>query len=208
MSTLASKPLLTPEEYLVIEDAAEFKSEFYDGEMFAMSGGGYDHSIIATNLTAQLHARLRGGPCRPLNNDLRVQVPATEFYTYPDVSVLCGAPRFAAQSRTTIANPTLIVEVLSPSTERYDRTAKFWHYQKLATLQDYVLVTQDAPQVERFSRQGEQWVYAAYKGLESGLPLPALSIEIPLKEIYEGVAFLSPEPLADEKLKHPRPPIS
>ncbi len=207
MNTVASKPRLTPEEYLVIEDAAGWKSEFYDGEMFAMSGGSYDHSVIATNVTTYLQIRLQGRPCRPLNAEMRLHVPESTFYAYPDASVVCGPPQYAPGSKTTIVNPTLIVEVLSPSTERYDRTAKFWHYQRLATLQDYVLVTQDAPQVERFSRQGDQWLYAAYKNLESRLPLPALGIEVPLKEIYEGVEFPPAAPTADEHPKHPRPPV-
>ena len=207
MSTVWSKPRLTPEEYLAIEDAAEFKSEFHEGEMFAMSGGSYDHSAIATNVTTYLQIRLQGRPCRPLNTEMRLHVPDTTFYAYPDASVVCGSPQYAANSRTTIVNPTLIVEVLSPSTERYDRTAKFWHYQQLTTLQDYVLVTQDAPQVERFSRQGDQWLYTAYKGLESSLPLPVLSIEIPLREIYEDVEFSSPPSMTQDHPAHSHPPL-
>ena len=174
-----------------MEDAAEFKSEFYDGEMFAMSGGSYDHSVIATNTTTYLQIRLQGRPCRPLNTEMRLHVPESTFYAYPDASVVCGPPQYAAKSTTTIINPTVIVEVLSPSTERYDRTAKFWNYQKLATLQEYLLITQDAPQVERFSRQADQWFYTACKGLNASVSLPGLGIEIPLRELYEGVEFPS-----------------
>lgn len=194
MSSALPKPPLTVEEYLAFEEAAFAKSEFRDGEMFAMSGGSYEHSAISTNITTKLQNRLGGGPCRPLNAEMRVHVPGTQLYVYPDATVLCGPPQFATKSRTTIINPTLIVEVLSPPTERYDRTSKFWDYQKLATLKSYILVTQDVPQVECFARQpgnlsSDQWLYTAYHGMESVLPLPELNIELPLREIYEGVDF-------------------
>ena len=203
MSTVAFKRRLTPEEYLVIEAAATFKSEFRDGEMYAMSGGNFEHTAITSNTQGQLYMRLRGGPRRQLNPDQRVHVPGTQLYVYPDVTVLCATPQFADAGRTTVINPTLIVEVLSPSTERYDRTEKFWNYQGLASFSDYLLVSQDAPVVEHFLRrtvdgQSSQWLYEAYKGLDAVVKLPALNIEIPLAEIYEKIDFPPAKPSSDD----------
>ena len=194
MSTAATKQRLTPEEYLAIEALATVKSEYRDGKMYAMSGASFEHTAIASNTQGQMYLRLQGGPCRQLNPDLRVNVPGTQFYVYPDVTILCGAPRFADAGRTTVVNPTLIVEVLSPSSERYDRTEKFWNYQGIDTFTDYLLIAQDAPTVEHFFRQrvGEhasQWLYEAYKGLDAVVPLPSLKIEVPLSSIYEGIDF-------------------
>ena len=213
MSTTAAKQRLSVEEYLAIEEAANRKSEFYDGEMFAMAGGSFAHSLIATNILAGLRDRLRGGPCRPLNSDLRVVVAKSGLYTYPDVSVVCGPPQFAASSATTLVNPSMIVEVLSPSTERYDRTAKFWHYEKIESLRDYLLVTQDEAFVQHFFRQApgsqqpEQWFYAAYKGMEEILRLPSLKIELPLREVYEGVELSPPVEPPPEQPLSPGPPM-
>ena len=194
MSTADTKTRLTPEEYLAVENAASFRSEYRDGEMYAMSGAAYEHTAIASNIQGEMHTRLKGGACRPSNFDLRVYVPATQFYTYPDVTVVCGPPQFADAGRTTIVNPSLIVEVLSPSTEHYDRTAKFWNYQSIDSLQDYLLIAQETPLVEHFFRQttdkpANRWLYTAYKGLAAILRLPSLNIELPLREIYEGVVF-------------------
>ena len=196
MNPVASKRRLTPEEYLAIEAAAAFKSEFRDGEMYAMSGGNFEHTAITSNTQGQLYMRLRGGPCRQLNPDQRVHVPGTQLYVYPDITVICAPPQFADAGRTTVVNPTLIVEVLSPSTERYDRTEKFWNYQGLASFSDYLLISQDAPAVEHFFRrtvagQSSQWLYEAYKGLDAVVRLPTLNIEIPLSEIYEKIDFPS-----------------
>ncbi len=193
MSVAISKPHLSPEEYLTIENAAAFKSEYHDGEMYAMSGGSYEHTIISTNLSIALGTRLRGGRGRTLNPELRVHVPDSPSYYYPDASVVCGTPLFVDTGRTTVSNPTLVVEILSPSSERDDRTKKFWDYQKLSSMKEYVLVTQDAPQVECFIRPSgeasDQWLYNAYKGLDTVLRLTSLGIEFPLNEIYEGVEF-------------------
>ena len=194
MSTAASKPRLTPEEYLAIESLATVKSEYRDGEMYAMSGASFEHTAITSNTQGQLYVRLRGGLCRPLIPDQRVHVPNTQLYVYPDITVLCAPPQFADIGRTTVSNPTLIVEVLSPSTERYDRTEKFWNYQGLPSLSDYLLISQDTPVVEHFFRRmtGEQpgqWLYEVSKGLDTVVKLPALGIEIPLRDIYENIDF-------------------
>lgn len=207
MNTAASKHRLTVEEYLAIEETAGYKSEFYDGEMFAMSGGNFTHSTLKVNLYGQLYARLRGGECRLSDSDMRVLVPATGLHVYPDASVVCGPPQFTSAQETTLVNPHLIVEVLSPSTERYDRTSKFWHYQTIASFTDYVLVTQDTPQVEHFHRNANgEWLYQSYKGLDAVLKLPAQRIEIPLHEIYDNVVFAATTAASDD-VSHPNPPI-
>ncbi len=212
MSTAATKQRLTPEEYLAIENASEDKSEYYDGEMYAMSGGSFTHSVIAANIGGELYNRLRGGSCRPLSSDMRVQVPSTHLYTYPDVSVVCGAPQFAANSANTLINPILVAEVLSPSTEGYDRTTKFWHYQKIETLRDYILAAQDTPRVEHFFRQTgsqlpEPWLYTVYEGLDTILRLPSLNIELPLRAIYGHVSFEKPPESPADDSDRPRSPI-
>src|SRR5208283_3813720 len=127
MST-QSKTFLTPEQYLEIERKAEFKSEYYQGEMFAMSGARFAHIGIVANAVASLHQQLRGGPCRPLSNDMRVRVTPTGLYTYPDVVIVCGEPQFLDSTFDTLLNPSVIIEVLSESTEVYDRTRKFEQY--------------------------------------------------------------------------------
>ena len=206
VNATAPKRRLSVEEYLAIEETAEYKSEFYDGEMFAMSGGNFTHSTLKINLYGLLYARLRGGRCRLADSDMRVLVPATGLHVYPDAAVICGTPQFTSPRETTLTNPTLIVEVLSPSTERYDRTTKFWHYQTVPSFTDYVLVTQDTPQVEHFHRNVDgEWLYRAYKGLDAVLKLPAQTIEIPLRDLYENIVFGVPEVPPDD-VSHPNFP--
>src|SRR5437867_3079283 len=149
-------------EYLAIERRAEFKSEFFDGEMFAMAGGTPAHSLIATNLAREFGNLLKTHPCTAYNSDLRVKIEATGLHTYPDLSVVCGPLRFADQEQDTIVNPVLVAEVLSDSTEAYDRGKKFEHYQQVPTLREYLLVSQTEPRVEQFIRQdGGQWLWRA-----------------------------------------------
>ena len=184
---------LTAAEYLVIERAAEFKSEFYDGEMFAMAGASREHVSVNDALVGELYARLRGGPCRVYSRDLRVRVDATGLYTYPDVVVLCGPGEYDPADRDTLTNPTALIEVLSPTTERYDRGAKFRMYQRLPSLKEYVLVAQDAPAVERYVRQPDgQWTFVAFVGLDAELELTSVPVRVPLVDVYRGVEFPSP----------------
>src|SRR5215467_426665 len=137
------KTFLTPEQYLEIERKAEYKSEYYNGEMFAIAGPSLAHVFLVDNLTWELRRQLQGGPCRTASNDLRVFIPATGLFTYPDVVILCGEPRVRDSYLDTLLNPTVLVEVLSPSTEAYDRGLKFEHYQSIDTLREYVLVSCD-----------------------------------------------------------------
>lgn len=186
-----SRPLAET-EYLEIERAAQFKSEFFQGEMFAMAGGTLQHSLIVTNLARQFGNRLEGGNCLPYNADLRLKIEATGLYTYPDLSVICGSPRFAEGTDDTVVNPTVLVEVLSDSTEAYDRGKKFEHYRQIPTLQEYLLVSQQAPQIEQFIRQADgRWLLNEAAGIEQHLELPSLGIVIPLAEIFAKVNFVS-----------------
>ena len=189
------KNLLTPEQYLDRESAAEFKSEYFAGEMFAMAGGSPRHNRIALNLAAELRSALRGKGCRPFNSDLRVKIDATGLYTYPDVAVVCGEPEIESSQRCeTLLNPTLIVEVLSDSTETYDRTTKFRHYQKIETFREYVLVSQHEARVERFVRQDDGgWSYFIHEGLE--VAFAAVPATLTLAEIYLDVEFPPAGPL-------------
>lgn len=187
MSTI-SQPLVTPEEYLARERRAEYRSDLVNGRVYAMTGASEAHNLIAGNVFAALHAQLRGRPCRTYQSDMRVKVSETGMYTYPDVIALCGAPAFEDAHVDTLLNPNVIVEVLSASTERYDRGEKFAHYRRLGSLQEYVLVAQDRVRVEHYRRQGEQWLLTEVADLEASLELPTLGCSIPLAEIYDRVA--------------------
>jgi Uma2 family endonuclease len=189
-----SRPL-TEVEYLEVERAAAFKSEFYQGEMFAMAGGTPQHSLIATNLAGEFRQRLRGGKCVAYNAGLRLKIEATGLYTYPDLSVICGPLRFAEGMDDTVVNPTVLVEVLSDSTEACDRGEKFQHYRQVATLYEYLLVSQRAPRIEQFVRQADGgWLLSEAAGMEKSLELPSLGIVISLAEVFAQVDFV-PGPL-------------
>jgi Uma2 family endonuclease len=197
---------LTVEQYLEIERAADQKSEFYDGEMFAMSGGSRFHSTISVNLGREFSLALKGRPCLTLNSDMRVKAPSG-LYTYPDLSALCGEPRFEGKAEDILLNPMVVVEVLSPSTEAYDRGAKFRHYGTIPSLKEYILISQDVPSVERFVLgEDNQWTFTRVEGLEGFLEVSALDIRIPTREIYANVTF-APEDvqaLSDQDQRRPR----
>jgi Uma2 family endonuclease len=200
MSLPQTSRRLTEAEYLEIERAAEFKSEFFDGEMFAMAGGTPQHSLIATNLAAEFQNRLKNHACTAYNTDLRIKVEATGLLTYPDLSVICGPLQFAEGTDDTVMNPTVLVEVLSNSTEAYDRGRKFEHYRQIPTLQEYLLVSQLEPRIEQFVRQSDgRWLLNEAAGMEKKLELPSLKITIALSEIFAKVNFV-PAPI--------RPPAS
>ena len=177
-------------EYLARERVAVGKSEYYRGEIFAMAGGSVRHNTIGGNLFASLRGRLRGSPCRPYNSDQRIRIPANGLATYPDLSIVCGEYQIDADDRDGIINPRVIFEVLSKSTESYDRGKKFDLYRQLDSLHEYILVAQDAPQVERFVRQDDgSWILTVIKDREAVLELQSLAAELPLSEIYEDVKF-------------------
>jgi Uma2 family endonuclease len=194
------KRKLTEAEYLAIERSAEFKSEFFNGEMFPMQGPGgplgmagatFEHNRVKENLAIALAAALRGGPYQSLSSDMKVKVSSTGLYTYPDILVVCGQPQFPdAESTDILLNPAVLIEVLSPSTEKYDRGAKFRQYQQLPSLKEYVLVSQDEPVCERFVRQpDDSWLLTTVTGLESRLDFVSVAASIPLAEIYSGITF-------------------
>jgi Uma2 family endonuclease len=191
MGSMATQPILrlTEEQYMEIERTADCRSEFFDGAMFAMSGGTSAHSWIKMNLAAGLHTRLRETACSAFDSDLKVKVAATGLITYPDFSIACGSD--ARPGRELILkNPVVLIEVLSPTTEAYDRGGKFHHYQQIPSLQEYILVSQSKPLVERYVRQSDgTWSLHNYVGLEGALVIGAAGIEIPLREIYDRVMF-------------------
>jgi len=191
MSLPQTSRRLTEAEYLRIERAAECKSEFFDGGMFAMAGGTPQHSLIATNLAREFGNRLANSPCVAYNTDLRIKIDATGLLTYPDLSVICGPLQFAGGTDDTVVNPTVLVEVLSNSTEAYDRGRKFEHYRQIPTLQEYLLVSQTEPRIEQFSRQSDgRWLLNEAAGIEKKLDLPSLKITIALSEIFAKVNFV------------------
>lgn len=185
----AARQLLTPAEYLEIERTAENKSEYYAGEMFAMAGGSPEHNAIVFDVGGLLFAQLRGGPCQGFGSDQRVKVSETSLYTYPDLSIVCGEPRFEPGTPRTLLNPTLIIEVLSPTTEAYDREGKFEHYRRLESLQEYVLIAQDRYRIERYLRQpgSEEWLFAVVTDPQGLVPLPSIGCELPLADVYARV---------------------
>ena len=191
--TAVFKTKLTSREYLAIERRAEFKSEFFNGEMFAMAGASPRHNFIRENLSVEIGSRLKGSPCRAVSSDQRVYVSRTGLYTYPDLLIVCGPLELEPEDDQAIVNPVAIVEVLSPSTEKYDRGAKFRNYQQLPSLMEYILVAQDEAVIERFVRQAdESWGLISFVGLEATLNFTTVPVQIPLTDVYAGVSFETP----------------
>ncbi len=178
----------TPEEYLERERAAPHKSEYYAGEIFAMAGASLTHNLLVASMIAALGARLRGMPCATFASDLRIECGPSRLFCYPDVSVICGSLQYRDAHQDVVTNPALIVEVLSASTEGYDRGAKFAQYRRLASLREYVLVSQDEARMEVFTRGGDgRWALTEAVGPDAICPLASLDIALPLSEVYERV---------------------
>jgi Uma2 family endonuclease len=191
MAVAQASHQLTEAEYLEQERRAEIKSEFFAGEVFAMAGGTAPHSIIAANLIGELRSALKERSCVVFTADMRIKVEATGLYTYPDCSVVCGPMQFLDEVRDTILNPTLIVEVLSNSTEAYDRGRKFEHYRQIPALREYLLASQTEPRLELFVRQeGGQWLLREAAGTDATIELPVLKVRLSLREIYANVEFV------------------
>jgi Uma2 family endonuclease len=189
----------TPEQYLALERRAEFKSEYIDGEIRPMPGASRLHNVIAGNFYTAFRAHLRGGRGQAFMSDMRVRVAAGGPYTYPDVIALVGEARFEDAVTDTLLNPTVIVEVLSPSTASYDRGEKFASYRRLDSLQEYVLVSQERVHVERFLRRGGDWMPTEFRNLDDVLRLDSIGCDIPLREVYTET------PLAEMPRGEPRP---
>lgn len=185
---------IEPSEYLALERASEDRHEYLDGQMFAMSGASRRHNLITTNLVVSLHTRLVDRPCEVYSSDMRVKVSTTGLYTYPDVVVTCGEPRFEDDEVDTLLNPTALVEVLSPSTADYDRGQKFEHYRALDSSATVLFVAQDRPSVLRCERRAgderqgmDSWVLSEFRDLQGSISMPDLGIELALTEIYSKV---------------------
>ena len=181
---------LTPEEYLELERRAEYKSEYYQGRMFAMSGASPAHGLIVGNLVGSLWQQLRQRPCRVYPNDLRLRVSETGLYTYPDVTVVCGEAKFAEDQKDTLLNPTVIIEVLSESTRAYDLGDKLHHYRTLPSLTDYLTVEQDKPRIYHWIRQPVgQGFSAEYSDLAQSIQLPSIGCVLALANVYENIEW-------------------
>ena len=199
-------PYLTPEEYLALERAAETKSEYWQGETFALAGASRQHNLVAANLTALLVSQLRQRPCEAYTGDMRVKVDRAGLYTYPDVTVVCGQAEFEDRTQDTLLNPTVLIEVLSPSTEAYDRGAKFELYRMVASLADYLLVSQSSPIIEHYTRQpADRWLLTDYKGLDAVALIPSIGCELRLADVYDKVTWPVEElrPQSVRRVKEP-----
>lgn len=189
MASASVIPRFTPEQYLALERKADSKSEYYNGFIVAMAGASIEHNTIALNLASEIRSQFKGRPGRVYMSDMRLYVTPSGLYTYPDVVAVCGEAQFQDDEVDTLLNPTMIVEVLSPTTESYDRGKKFAHYRQLTSLREYVLVSQDQILVELFTRQGDRWLLAEFRRLDDTLPLASIGCEIPLREIYSLIEF-------------------
>ncbi len=194
MSSAAVQSHLTPEEYLALERKATIKSEYLSGQMYAMSGASRAHNLICLNIGGELRSLLKKRACEVYTNDMRVKVTAAGLYTYPDVLVVCEEPRFEDDSFDILLNPTALFEVLSPSTEAYDRGAKFGFYRQLDSMQEYTLVSQDFMRVEHYLRHNEQWILTEFSSPDDVVRLTSINCELALREVYAKVEFPPNDP--------------
>jgi Uma2 family endonuclease len=184
------KPFISPAEYLALERQAEYKSEYLNGDIFAMTGASRKHNLITGNMSAEFVRQLKGRSCEAYSSDMRVKVTATGLYTYPDVVVVCGEPQFEDDFVDTLLNPTVLVEVLSTSTERYDRIAKSSYYRTLDSLAEHLLVAQDKHRVEQYVRQPDgQWLLFDYRSLDNTVELKSIDCSLALRDIYDKVSI-------------------
>jgi Uma2 family endonuclease len=184
------KTSLTAEEYLAVDRQSEHKNEYFEGEVFAMTGASRRHNLISVNIASSLNAQLADRECEVYVSDMRVKVSQTGLYTYPDVVVICGSPQFEDNQVDTLLNPVLIIEVLSKSTEGYDRGDKFGHYRALESLSEVILVAQDKYHLEQYARQKDNhWLLSETNNLEDTIKLSSINCELSLKTIYRKVAI-------------------
>ena len=196
--TAQPKPYITEAEYLELERAGTSKHEYFAGDIFAMTGASEQHNLIASNVVATLHRQLRGRSCRIYPSDMRLKIAQTGLNTYPDITIVCGSPQFTDPAkRDTLLNPIVIIEILSPSTERYDRGMKFQHYRTIASLQEYILIAQDEQHIERYTRnEPNQWILTEASEPDTILPISSISATLALADVYEQVDLIpSREPL-------------
>ncbi|MEL6151989.1 MAG: Uma2 family endonuclease [Chloroflexota bacterium] len=187
MAALPQRQTWTDAEYLAFEREQEMRHELRHGQVYAMTGASDEHNLITSSTHVSLYLQLRGGACRVYQSDMRVKIDAG--YVYPDLVVACGERRFTDDHVDTLINPALIIEVLSPSTERYDRGEKFQSYRGIATLQSYVLISQHEPRIEHFQRREQMWALTEAIGLDAVMPLPAVNCTLKLAAVYEQITF-------------------
>ncbi len=183
---------MTEAEYLAFERSSEIKHEFVGGEIYAMSGASRNHNLIAGSTYVAIYSQLRGKGCETYPSDMKVRTPSTGSYVYPDISVVCGDPQFDDEQRDVLLNPGVVIEVLSPNTEAYDRGKKFARYREIESLQEYILISQDQPHIERFVRQADgMWQFSDVRGLEGSVTLASVGCQLALQAVYEQVTFES-----------------
>jgi Uma2 family endonuclease len=193
--------LVSAENYLTFERSQREKHEFFDGEIVLQAGASITHNLITANIIGSLHQQLRAKSCTVLPSDMRIRTPRRRQYMYPDATVICGAPRFDDDQHDTIINPVVIVEVLSPSTESYDRGRKFQAYRTIPTLQEYLLIAQTMCRVEHFQRHNDlMWLMREYSILDQVIELPSVGCRLLLSDLYEKVSLPTDddEPLLDD----------
>ncbi|HEV2863435.1 MAG TPA: Uma2 family endonuclease [Pyrinomonadaceae bacterium] len=192
MTTQTITTYVTPDEYLATQRLSEDRAEYLDGVVYPMTGASIRHTTIAFNIGAELNIQLRGRPGRVLGMDAKVRMPDSRKFFYPDVIVVSGEPQYHDDRKDVLLNPDIIIEVLSPSTEAFDRGAKFQAYQTLESLKEYLLVAQDGPFVEQYVRgDNGEWTYKAASGLEASLKLPSVECTLKLSAVYDKVDFNS-----------------
>ncbi|MCB0063891.1 MAG: Uma2 family endonuclease [Caldilineaceae bacterium] len=185
---VAVAELISPQEYLELERKSETKHEYIAGRVIEMAGGSEKHNTIASNVLITLGFQLRGRLGKAYSSDMRVYVPATGLYTYPDVTAIADKPLLDDSERDILLNPTVIVEVLSDSTEQYDRGEKFQNYRTIDSLQEYIMIAQDSHRVEHYVRQSNgQWLFSEATSLEATIHLPSIDCELPLRDVYDKV---------------------
>jgi len=192
MSALAqTKPYLMPEEYLAFErESIEQKHEYFEGDIFAMGGASRRHNLISFVIAGIFYNQLGERSCEVYLNDMRVKIKESGLYTYPDIVAICGEPQFEDQVFDTLLNPTVIIEILSKSTENYDRGKKFEHYRLIDSLQEYLLISQEKPYIEHFQRQDNKiWTFRDYTLLEETLTISSINVKINLEDIYAKITF-------------------
>ncbi|MGE0126565.1 MAG: Uma2 family endonuclease [Blastocatellales bacterium] len=199
MVTAQSRLHISPEEYLARERKSEERHEYAGGKIYAMAGESPEHSTVCFNLSGLTHAQLTGKNCRGFSPNMKVRVGESGKYYYPDLSVVCGEPVFQDERRDVLINPRVIIEVLSPSTEKKDRGEKLQNYQQIESLTDYLLVSQDKPLIEHYvRREGNQWLYSSFSDLASSVHIASIDCRLSLAEVYDRVTFPPTEPSEEQ----------
>lgn len=191
LAKVKTKSLFTPEDYLNFEREGNSRHEFIDGEIYQMAGESLSHSRVCVNLSGEVRNKLKGKSCEPLSPNMKVRTSTASLFSYPDLTIVCGEPQFHDSKKDVLINPQVIFEVLSPSTEIYDRTTKFQKYRMGSeTLTDYILVSQDKPFVEHFTKQADgNWIYRSYGEIEEVLRIETIECDLSLREIYDRIEF-------------------